>query len=85
MPRQKLEHNSVADQVKTLNLLIQKFRAAGLTQKAQAAAKLLQNTDTRKDMGDNLDAKKIWADEITKLAEELRQSSNYLESGRLLL
>ncbi len=65
-----------------LKKLSEKFLALGKKQEARQAQNLLKDVRP-KDMGEDFDAKNIWAEELAKLADELRQESKYLEAGRL--
>lgn len=65
-----------------LKKLSDKFLKLGLKNEAREAQSLLKELRP-KDMADDFEAKNIWAEEMAKLADELRQESKYLDAGRL--
>lgn len=68
--------------IRLLADLSKRFSQLGLGNEKRKARQLQRNVDT-KVVKDDRDAMKIWTDELTTLAEEYRQSNDYLEAGRL--
>ncbi len=58
------------------------FEKMGLSTERRKTKKLISYLDTKNSKLDK-ETMKIWTDELTQLAEELRQENNFLEAGRL--
>ena len=78
----KTNFSPSANAVTTLTELAQRFAELGLNRERQQSLALLQNMKP-KDFGDSDAAKKLWANKLVSLADEYRESSRYLEAGRI--
>lgn len=68
--------------VRLLQKLIEKFRKASLTDERRRAVRLLKQLKPEKFKDDN-GALEIWNNELSDLADEYRESGEYLKAGRL--
>jgi tetratricopeptide (TPR) repeat protein len=68
--------------VTLLTELRSKLEKIGMHDQAKAARDLLKKLDAKELAADKA-ARRVWGEEISALAEEERQASNYLEAGKL--
>lgn len=68
--------------VKFLKSLATRFTELGLENERAQSIALMQKM-TPKDFGDDNEAKVVWANELSQLADDYRKANRYLDSGRL--
>ena len=78
----KTSYSPSASLVKFLPRLAERFNLLGMEKERKQSLALLKKTSPS-ELGEDNEAKQIWANELTKLADDFRKSNRYLDAGRL--